>query len=82
MAALMLAACGEKIIDERPVKPGDDGDGEWITTKYQNPVIRNNAPAPVSLRRQGEDRIFLRIFHPERNQRYRRRGISSGISLH
>ena len=40
MAALMLAACGEKIIDERPVKPGDDGDGEWITTKYQNPVIR------------------------------------------
>ena len=46
MAALMLAACGEKIIDERPVKPGDDGDGEWITTKYQNPVIRNNAPDP------------------------------------
>lgn len=42
----MLAGCNEKIVDERPVKPGSDTDGEYITTKYQNPVIRNNCPDP------------------------------------
>ena len=44
-AVLLLAGCGDKNIDERPVKPGQEDD-KYIYTKYQNPVIRNNCADP------------------------------------
>lgn len=46
IALFAISACKEKIVDERPVKPGDGGEDGYITTKYQNPVIRNNAADP------------------------------------
>ena len=45
LAALLLAGCREKVIDERPVKPEQEDD-KYIYTKYQNPVIRNNCADP------------------------------------
>lgn len=45
LTILAFAACSKPAIDEKPIKE-ETGTGEWIETKYQNPVIRNNAPDP------------------------------------
>lgn len=44
IAALLLAGCADKVIDERPVK--EEKDDNYTYTKYQNPVIRNNCADP------------------------------------
>lgn len=44
-AVLLLAGCGEKVVDESPVKP-DNKDDSYTYTKYENPVIRNNCADP------------------------------------
>lgn len=46
IALAALTSCAEKIIDERPVKPNNEGEEGYVVTKYQNPVIRNNAADP------------------------------------
>lgn len=44
-----LMSCEEKKNDERPVKGGEGGEDGYFATKYQNPVIRNNAADPYVL---------------------------------
>lgn len=45
MFALALTGCRHKVIDERPIKGGGDDD-KFLSSAYQNPVIRNNCADP------------------------------------